>query len=589
MAESKAVRISREYREQLVRNEDAALKRMSSYWAKMERETRDNMLLLAQEVTELKKAGQPVPVQYIYTMQRHMKMMEQLVELVPQYEYKALEEIEKTQRKNYTLGLESANAIIQASDPSDDMWTRISQDAAEAMAGYAGNGAPLAELLQTDYGAMASRITDALVSGIGLGKGYKQVAQDMMDAAAIDFRRSVLIARTETNRAYRQANADQYRKSGVVEKVLRLCAMSNSCAACIIMDGWECKTGICEDHPNGKCTTVVVTTGGIMPEWEHGADWLERQDEATQREILGEGRYDLWKNYNIPLDQLVTMKENPVWGGSPAMVSIADLKAKYNIVPTKTISIAPPAPPVPAPAGSSARDTAIQTIKNAQWYKSAIGISKAPDELTRAIDGMSEVQAKVFANGLKQIKKTDFNYSGTPHVSPWENGVYVGLNKPAGKDKVVGNKTAIRTTFHELSHAIDLFNADTVHTISGLRDKIEENALTWANKLLSDAGVPVLKNFNRISSEQRWTIVKELLSDSDQYHSVSDMFEALTNDRISGSYGHGKAYWKSGPNRLEKEFTAHSGQAWITGSRFTEVFGDAVKMVIDEMTRLYGQ
>ena len=331
MAESKAVRISREYREQLVRNEDAALKRMSSYWAKMERETRDNMLLLAQEVTELKKAGQPVPVQYIYTMQRHMKMMEQLVELVPQYEYKALEEIERTQRLNYTLGLESANAIIQASDPSDDMWTRIRQDAAEAMAGYAGNGAPLAELLQTDYGAMASRITDALVSGIGLGKGYKQVAQDMMDAAAIDFRRSVLIARTETNRAYRQANADQYRKSGVVEKVLRLCAMSNSCAACIIMDGWECKNGICEDHPNGKCTTVVVTTGGIMPEWEHGADWLAKQDEATQREILGDGRYDLWKNYNIPLDQLVTMKENPVWGGSPSMVSIADLKAKYGV------------------------------------------------------------------------------------------------------------------------------------------------------------------------------------------------------------------------------------------------------------------
>ena len=355
MAESKAVRISREYREQLVRNEDAALKRMSSYWAKMERETRDNMLLLAQEVTELKKAGQPVPVQYIYTMQRHMKMMEQLVELVPQYEYKALEEIERTQRLNYTLGLESANAIIQASDPSDDMWTRIRQDAAEAMAGYAGNGAPLAERLQTDYGAMASRITDALVSGIGLGKGYKQVSQDMMDAAAIDFRRSVLIARTETNRAYRQANADQYRKSGVVEKVLRLCAMSNSCAACIIMDGWECKNGICEDHPNGKCTTVVVTTGGIMPEWEHGADWLAKQDEATQREILGDGRYDLWKNYNIPLDQLVTMKENPVWGGSPSMVSIADLKAKYNIVPTKTISIAPPAPPVPAPAPSGRR------------------------------------------------------------------------------------------------------------------------------------------------------------------------------------------------------------------------------------------
>ncbi len=53
MAESDAVRISREYRKQLVRNEDAALKRMSRLWAKMERETMDNYMLLAQEVKDL--------------------------------------------------------------------------------------------------------------------------------------------------------------------------------------------------------------------------------------------------------------------------------------------------------------------------------------------------------------------------------------------------------------------------------------------------------------------------------------------------------------------------------------------------------
>ena len=43
-----------------------------------------------------------------------------------------------------------------------------------------------------------------------------------------------------------------------------------------------------------------------------------------------------------------------------------------------------------------------------------------------------------------------------------------------------------------------------------------------------------------------------------------------------------------GANKLEKEFVAHSGQAWITGDRFTEVFGDAMKIVTDEMMRLYG-
>ena len=146
----------------------------------------------------------------------------------------------------------------------------------------------------------------------------------------MEFSRSVRIARTEINRAYRLANAQQYAKSGVVEKVLRLCYPPTACFACLEMDGEECPNGICDDHPNGKCTTIAVTTGGIMPEWQHGHEWLMEQSEEDQRRIIGAERFEMWKKDGIPLRDMVPMRDNPVWGGSPSTVSVRDLKAELE-------------------------------------------------------------------------------------------------------------------------------------------------------------------------------------------------------------------------------------------------------------------
>lgn len=594
MAESAVVKVAREFREQLARNEDEALKRMAAIWVQIENEVSVNFSALAYEVREMVAAGQPVPLQYIYTLKRHRSMMEQIMRELPYYQLTVEDLIKDYQERNYNLGLDAANAIIQASKPSSSVWTRVYKDAAEVMAGFAGNGAPLRTLLETDYGQLAADITNALVSGVAFGKGVNGVVSGMLDAMGGDYDRAMRIARTEINRAYRLANAEQYARSGVVEKVIRLCYPPTACFACLMMDGEECPNGICDDHPNGKCTTIVQTVGGVAPTWETGRQWFEKQIPEKQISIMGVGRYNLWKKFNVPLSAMVHMKENPVWGGSPSMVTIADLAAQFGIDPANIYvpannPVSVPAVSAPAPTGTpTTREAAIQAIKNADWYKNAVGVSKAPDELTRTVDGLTEAQAKVFANGLNGVKKYDFQ-SNKGYVSPWEKSVNVPLNKPAGKDRKKGYQTAIGTTFHELTHAVDLLNQDTVHTIPGLRDKIEENALTWANGILTNAGVPTLKNFSRISPDQKWAVSKELLSDIDGYHSVSDIFEGLTNDRIHGGYGHGKNYWKQGPYRVEKEFVAHSGQAWTIGDRFTEVFGDAIKMVTDEMTRLYGQ
>ena len=257
MAESDVVRVAREYREQLARNEDAALKRMAKYWVGMEKRLTAEYQALAQEVIDRMARGEAVPRQYIYTMERYRSMMEQIQKEMPDYQATTENLIKEYQRKDYILGIDGANEIIKASQP-DSM------------------------LLQTDYGADSERILDALVSGVGLGKGYKEVAKMMADAMTYDYDRAMRIARTEINRSYRLANAEQYRRSGVVEKVIRLCYKPTACFACLMMDGEECPNGICDDHPNGKCTTIVQTTGGIVPEWEKGPEWFEKQDEEDR-------------------------------------------------------------------------------------------------------------------------------------------------------------------------------------------------------------------------------------------------------------------------------------------------------------------
>ena len=325
------VRVARQFRDELARNEDAALKRMARSWLQMEDALEREFLSLYADVRELYDSGQPVPQQYIYTLNRYQKMIAQVQRELPYYQATIEDLIEEYQRKDFILGLDSANAIIQATDPSAEIWNRINKDAAEVMVGFAGNGAPLAQLLRTDYGELGASITDALISGVTLGKGAYQTARDMRSAVeALTYTRSVRIARTEINRAYRIANAEQYAASGVVTKVIRLCYPPTACFACLEMDGEECPNGICDDHPNGKCTTIVETVGGVRPTWQTGHEWLMEQSEEDQRRIMGVGRYEMWKKDGVPLRDMVKMQPNPVWGGSPTIISERELRAKLE-------------------------------------------------------------------------------------------------------------------------------------------------------------------------------------------------------------------------------------------------------------------
>lgn len=329
MAESEVVRIAREYREQLARNEDQALRRMARSWAQMEKELNSSYIALSEDIRALMDSGTAVPKELILTRIRYQQMMAQIEQFLTEYDKTAVQTITYYQKENFNLGLDSASAQLRYSVEEDDIWNKIGRDSAETIAGFAGNGAPLGELLRHDYGDIGNEIADRLIVGMGLGKGSLAIADEIADILGEkEYSRAVRIARTEVNRAYRIANADQYRASGVVAKVLRLCYPPTACFACLMMDGEECQNFMVDDHPNGKCTGIAVTIGGNYPEWQRGKEWFLEQDPMTQREIMGDTRYEMWKS-GIPLQSMVRMQPNPVWGSSPSTLTLTELRSIY--------------------------------------------------------------------------------------------------------------------------------------------------------------------------------------------------------------------------------------------------------------------
>ena len=157
----------------------------------------------------------------------------------------------------------------------------------------------------------------------------------MMEAVTIPEKRALTIARTEVNRAYREANLETMRESRAVIGYRRMCYPPTACFACLEMDGEFYEIGESfSDHPNGKCSAVPVTKHFDPindPNWERGQQWFERQSPDTQRKIMGPGRYDLWKNEGVNPREMVYIKENPFWGGSPTVRTIENIKSLQSV------------------------------------------------------------------------------------------------------------------------------------------------------------------------------------------------------------------------------------------------------------------
>lgn len=325
--DSAAVRAVREFRASMEALDTQTVESLGLRWLSIENSLQSDIAALAEEMSRRTAANEVITRQMIYRAERYQVLRDQLSAQIVRYNKEAVGVIADAQTRAATLGIDSAQAAIFASYPSplSASFNRVNVGAVEHLIGISGDGKPLKNLLDKAVGDASSGIVDALINGLGKGEGALQIARAMADGMGLGLDRSVLIARTETNRAYRSASVEQYRASGVVTGFFRLVNKSTACPACLALDGEEFDLASeFEDHPNGNCTCVPMVRGVDPPEWEKGPDWFASQDPAKQLSILGAGRFELYQN-GTPLSDFVTHSHSDVWGDAPALRPLRDM------------------------------------------------------------------------------------------------------------------------------------------------------------------------------------------------------------------------------------------------------------------------
>ncbi len=316
------------FRASILRREAEQMARMALAWRNVEQALLGEMELVAADVLERRAAGRALDMRALMRMERYQTLLRDTRIQLLQYGEMAEREITQAQRVLAELGIDHAGTMMRMAAGSVDLrFDQLVVAAVENMVGLAGDGSPLASLLRDSFGDGMTSMTDELIRSTALGRNPRLTAQRMRQGVRIALNRSLNLARTEQLRVYREASRQQYEASGVVSGFKRIATKdSRTCMACLLRDG-ELYTvqETLRTHPSCRCAMIPIVKGYKPVTWQKGADWFRQQDAATQRQMMGPGKYAAWQAGQFDLDQLVTVRPNPVWGDSVQVTPLREL------------------------------------------------------------------------------------------------------------------------------------------------------------------------------------------------------------------------------------------------------------------------
>jgi SPP1 gp7 family putative phage head morphogenesis protein len=344
MALPEVVQVERAWRALLLERETATMEAMATRYLQLAARLMADFESLAEQVTRMAEAGDAVGVGKLYQLERFQRMAAMMEAQWAEFMPYAEGLISAQQAYLLEAGMENAREQMNAIETSGLMPAGAGYGqsyvgliegwpagAVEHLVGQT-QGGPLAALLAAATEDTTADIGAALVEGVGLGHNPTVVAREMYDRFGMPLARCNCIARTEMLSAFRASTLEGYRQAGV-QWYQRMSSQDGVvCAGCASAEGELFPTyEDFEDHPNCRCSCIPYWEGA----WEFpmGEEWFNGEDEATQRSILGNTRYEMYKNKEVEWRQFATRTESPVWGGSIGATSIRDLKAGLGGIP----------------------------------------------------------------------------------------------------------------------------------------------------------------------------------------------------------------------------------------------------------------
>lgn len=315
-----AVAIANQFRAELQAQNASAMAELTKRWRTVEAALKAEVEALAFQMSQAKADGQTVSESQLYANERYQALLVQLQRELAKYNADAAAIIQAQQLSFASMGAEQATAWLRYSGAIQGSFTQLNSGTFENITALARADNPLALLLSNAYPETAQAMTDALWSGLALGKNPRITARMMViDGLTTSLNHALLVTRDQSIRAARVATLQQYQTSGFVVAYKRIAARQRrTCLACLLTDGQVYPlTQPFHAHCQCRCGCIpILKTNHREISWQTGKTWLEAQSSQEQREILGTQRYALWKTGRIRLEDFVSIKHSEVWGDS---------------------------------------------------------------------------------------------------------------------------------------------------------------------------------------------------------------------------------------------------------------------------------
>lgn len=328
--------VANEFRSRLLANETQAATRMIGAYSKVLLTIEPQVARLMGRIEDLKAKGETVGPGMAYRAGRLDSILQQTrgefarFSVIATREVTGAQQVAVNQSFGDTLALTLA-ALGPAPEVAQDVlrsqWDRLPVGAVEEFVGRTSAGSPLKELFDTFGPRVATGLETSITSGLAAGYNPRQIAREVRQEFGMGLNRALLISRTETITAYREASRRTYQEQPeVVEGWIWHSALGpRTCAACWAMHGTKhSNEERLDGHPSCRCTMIPDTgsweslgfTGlpDTRPQVPKGVDLFEQASPATQAAVLGSKGFAAYQAGEVKLVDFLARTDDERWG-----------------------------------------------------------------------------------------------------------------------------------------------------------------------------------------------------------------------------------------------------------------------------------
>jgi len=313
--QSELLRIVEQYRIALARHDARALSRLTDAYQRIYARLKDKIDLLADAVG----SGEATTGQLV-RMARYRSLMRQVEDELRGYQSILGNEIANIGNDAITFAGRDTSRLLQMMAGEYGIqidFHRLPVETIKTLLGFLSEDGPLYARLEELAATNAKKVADTILESVALGKNPRVLAGLIRDALGGGLTDALRMARTVQLWSYREATRANYlANSDVVEGWVWYANLPGEpCMACIAQHGSI--HGLDEtlnDHHNGRCAMIPIVAGLPSPVTQSGEAWFKGLPEASQKQLMGQTKWDAWKGGKFEFGRLAGSHDDKVYG-----------------------------------------------------------------------------------------------------------------------------------------------------------------------------------------------------------------------------------------------------------------------------------